>query len=132
MECPRCGQSFLVHVEVPTAATQQQPIFGVPPPTWGRVVQAGECARATVALNYALVGLLCLGIIFGPLAIMSGLEAKRIIAANPQMTGGGKATTAIVLGLVEIALFIFFVLWRLKSGSFLPQTPGLMPNDTLQ
>src|SRR5262245_8049330 len=53
-----------------------------------------ENANAADALKYALIGLICVGIILEPMAIAKAIRAKREIAADPTQTGEGKANAA--------------------------------------
>jgi hypothetical protein len=76
-----------------------------------------DCPLASEALKYAIVGIFCCGIVLGPLAIKKGLDAKRMIAMNPGMSGDGKATAAIVIGAIEIVLTIVSILMRLSTAS---------------
>lgn len=66
----------------------------------------GVCEEANEALKYAIVGLLCFGFILGPMAIIKGLAAKKVMAGNPRLEGQGKATAAIVVGSVATILNI--------------------------
>ena len=71
--------------------------------------------EASEAIKYAIIGLFCLGFIFGFLAIRSGIKAKEQIARNPRLEGAGLATFAQVLGAFEILLTVIVFL-RLLSG----------------
>ena len=66
----------------------------------------GTCEEASAALKYALIGILCFGFILGPVAIFKGLAAKKIIAQNPGLEGSGKATAAIIIGVIVLILNI--------------------------
>lgn len=69
------------------------------------------CTEARVALIYALVGLLCCGIILEPIAIIKAIRAGNMIAENPRLTGSGMAIAALtiaILGLVLWAIGIIF------------------------
>jgi hypothetical protein len=74
-----------------------------------------ECPQANTALKYALVGLFCFGIVLGPLAIKNALDAKKLIALRPGMTGDGKATAALVIGIIDVALFFIGMFARLAN-----------------
>lgn len=71
------------------------------------VVEEGTlpCKEAREALTYALVGLLCI-IILEPLAIAKALEARRKLAMNPNLTGWGKATAALVIAISLLTLWV--------------------------
>jgi hypothetical protein len=73
------------------------------------------CEEAGEALKYAIVGIFCLGIILEPIAISKALKAKRLIAANPNLTGEGKANAALVIGVVGLILWVIGVIARVKS-----------------
>jgi hypothetical protein len=78
--------------------------FG-PPKTSGKAIASLVCG---------IVGLLCFGIILGPVALGLGLSAKREIeSSNGSITGSGMATAGIVLGVLAIVAFVGLVAFRL-------------------
>jgi hypothetical protein len=82
----------------------------------GEYTGAKETSQeAKEALKYALVGLLCCGVVLGPLAFWKGVQAKQEIARDPSLEGSGIATVAQVLGALELLLSIFFIIGRLAS-----------------
>ena len=64
------------------------------------------CALADDALKYALLGIICFGIILGPMAIFKALKAKKEIAGDPTLTGEGKANAALIIGSVVLVLWV--------------------------
>jgi hypothetical protein len=70
------------------------------------------CVEADEAFKYALIGIVCFGIIVGPVAISKALKAKKKIALNPRLMGEGKATAALILGIAVLVLWVL----RLISG----------------
>ncbi|MBI5722508.1 MAG: hypothetical protein HZA50_01010 [Planctomycetes bacterium] len=108
--CPNClveiqGQKYCGSCKV--LAVKGQPI----------AVQATmPCKEAGSALNYAILGLICFGIILGPVAISKALGAKKMMNFNPRLTGSGKANAAIVIGIVDILLFIVGVLAKVSGN----------------
>ncbi len=91
---------------------------GAPPPIgYGYGGGPVDCPLAGEALKYALVGLLCCGIILGPLAIKKGLDAKKMIAMTPGMTGEGKATAAIIVGILDVVFSLVGLAARTASMS---------------
>jgi hypothetical protein len=80
------------------------------------LVDGLPCKEAGDALKYAVLGLFCFGIFLEPYAIKKGLDAKKMIAANPGMTGGGKATAAIVLGSIILGLWVLGILTKLAGS----------------
>ena len=65
-----------------------------------------SCKTATHALIYSILSLFLCPLIFAPLAIYKGLEAKKEIDADPLLTGSGKVTAAIVIAIVGIVLWV--------------------------
>lgn len=65
------------------------------------------CEEAAQAIKYALLGLFCFGFILGPVAIAKGMEAKKRFKEDPNLTGEGKATAAIIVGVID---FVFWIL----------------------
>ncbi len=71
-----------------------------------------ECAEAGDALKYAMIGIFCLGFIFGPIAISKAVAAKKLLAADPTLTGWGKANAAVVLGIVDLIVWLLSIFVR--------------------
>lgn len=65
----------------------------------------GVCTEASEALKYALVGIVCLGFILQPIALVKAIKAKKEIAQNPRLEGSGKATAAMVIAIIWLCLF---------------------------
>lgn len=77
--------------------------------------QATEpCKEAGEALKYAIIGLFCFGIILEPIAILKAVQARRLINANPNLTGSGKATAALIIGFVGLALWVLGIVARAR------------------
>ncbi len=105
--------------------------YGAPPPAGGygldqnpyAAPQTGfdlppvalECPQANTALKYAIIGLFCFGFVLGPLAIKNALDAKKIIALSPGMTGEGKATAALIIGVIDVLFFFVGMLLRVSN-----------------
>ncbi len=66
------------------------------------------CKEANEALTYAIIGIFCFGIILEPIAIVKALKAKKMIEANPRLTGSGKATAALIIAIVLLILNILY------------------------
>ena len=63
-------------------------------------------SQATVALVLAIIGIFVFGIILGPIAIYMGSRARGDIDySQGHLTGRGRATAAIVLGVIEVVLW---------------------------
>jgi hypothetical protein len=67
------------------------------------------CDEANQALILALVsatvGLcLCIGVFLGPITIVRGAQAWKRISEEPRLLGAGKATAAIIIGVVIFGL----------------------------
>lgn len=73
------------------------------------------CKEAQSALVMALISPMCFGIILGPMAILKAIEAKKLIAANPQLTGSGKANAAFVIGIFGLAFWFLSLLTRFQQ-----------------
>ena len=75
-------------------------------------VDPGECALARQALIYSIVGLFCFGIVLGPLAISKAKSAKMIIAGTPGMRGEGMAQAALIIGSIDVGLWVLGLVAR--------------------
>jgi hypothetical protein len=73
------------------------------------------CPEANEALKYAIIGIFCFGIILEPIAISKALKAKKMIAANPNLTGGGKATAALIIAIVGLVLWVLGLMARFSG-----------------
>lgn len=109
--CPHClvtvrGQRYCVSCKV-MALGGRAPVFE-------SITQ--PCAEASEALKYGIVSLLCIGIILGPIAISKGLAARRMMEANPNLTGSGKATAAIILGIVGFVFSLLLVVGKVAKA----------------
>jgi hypothetical protein len=81
------------------------------------IEQATEpCAEAAEALKYAIIGIFCFGIFLEPIAISKALKAKKLIAANPNLTGEGKANAALVIGVLGLVLWVLGILARTRRA----------------
>lgn len=69
---------------------------------------------AIASLCCGIVGLFIMNIILGPLAIVLGVVARRQAGAN----GGGMAKAGIVLGVVDVVLWLVLLLVAANSGGF--------------
>lgn len=108
--CPNClvsvrGQSYCGSCKV-MAVRDGGPVFQQ---------LTEECPEAGEALKYALIGLLCFGIILEPIALSKAFKAKKMIAANPNLTGSGKATAAIIIAIIGLALWFIGIVARVAS-----------------
>jgi hypothetical protein len=70
---------------------------------------------AVSSLVFGILGLLVCGVVFGPLAIAKGNEAKRAIAENRTLTGSGLATAGVVLGVVDIVTWVLLLVVRMAN-----------------
>lgn len=66
--------------------------------------EAIPCKEARDALIIAIISIFCFGIILGPVAIVKATKAKQLMRENPALTGEGKATAAIVIGIISTIL----------------------------
>ncbi|MFF5158814.1 DUF4190 domain-containing protein [Streptomyces sp. NPDC000348] len=69
---------------------------------------------AIASLCCGVVGLFVLNIILGPLAIVFGAVARRQAAGN----GAGMAKAGIVLGVVDVVLWLVLLLVAANNGGF--------------
>src|SRR4051794_15954538 len=93
----------------PAAAAAPQygaPQYGAPQPQHGQPGPVGYASpgavagpnyakEAQTAMIYSIVGILCCGVILGPIGLIKGLNAKKGMAATGNFEGQGMATAAI-------------------------------------
>jgi hypothetical protein len=75
------------------------------------------CKEASEALKYAIIGIFCFGIILEPIAINKALKARKMIAMNPRLTGSGKATAALIIGVIALILWVIGMLSRVSDAT---------------
>jgi hypothetical protein len=73
-------------------------------------------AMAADALKYALIGIVCFGIVLEPMAIYKAVQAKKEIAADPRLTGEGKANAALIIGIVTLLLWVLGIVARVSNA----------------
>jgi hypothetical protein len=83
-----------------------------PAPAPGSPNGLSATAEASKALNWALLGFFCLGFYFGFKAVSHGRRALKLFETQPQMAGRQKAEFAILIGYVDIALWVVGILFQ--------------------
>ena len=73
------------------------------------------CKEAREALTMAIIGLCICGIILEPMAISKANEAKRKIAANPNLTGQGMANAATIIAVIGLILWVLGIIARVSQ-----------------
>lgn len=68
---------------------------------------------AQSAMIIAIIGIFCLGIILGPIAIVQGNKARKNMRASGNMEGEGMAVAAIVIGWIMVGLFGMWLLFMI-------------------
>jgi hypothetical protein len=63
--------------------------------------------QATTALVISIVGIFVLGLVLGALAVYMGVRARGDIEySQGQLTGTGRATAAVIIGILEILAWV--------------------------
>ncbi|MFF7445792.1 MULTISPECIES: DUF4190 domain-containing protein [unclassified Streptomyces] len=70
---------------------------------------------AIASLCCGVIGLFIMNIILGPLAIVFGAVARRQAAVK---AGGGMAKAGIILGIVDIVLWVVLLIVAANNGGF--------------
>ncbi|HEU4731460.1 MAG TPA: DUF4190 domain-containing protein [Kofleriaceae bacterium] len=70
---------------------------------------------AVSSLVCGIIGLVFCQIILGPVAIIQANSAKRAMAADPTLGGEGLATAGMVMGIVDLVVFVLAVLVQLSK-----------------
>jgi hypothetical protein len=108
MSCPSCRSAIMVGSQICPACraiTSPDGLYHGP-----KINAPG----ATQALVYGLIGLVFCGVILGPVAISKASAAKRAMASDPTLGGEGLATAGMVLGIVDLVLFVIYVMIRVS------------------
>lgn len=75
------------------------------------------CKEANEALKYAIIGLFCFGIILEPIAISKALKARKMMEANPNLTGSGRATAALIIAVIGLLLWVAGIFARISANT---------------
>lgn len=84
-------------------------VMAMPPPhPLGYAGPTGHipCKEAGEALTIAIIGIFLFGIILEPIALVKAAKAKKMIRANPYLTGAGKATAAQIIAGIALVLSV--------------------------
>ena len=83
-----------------------------PPPPNGDFSGAPRTdARAIASLVCGILGVLIVGLILGAVAVILGRRSRREIMEQPTlMKGLGLATAGMVLGVIDMAAYLFIIL----------------------
>ena len=116
--CAGCAEAFCPNclVEIKNQKycgdCKQMALSGTPV-----VEEATEtCKEAKEALIYAIVGIFCLGIILEPIALIKASKAKKMMAANPQLTGSGMVTAARIIAAIALTLWVIGIIARVSGA----------------
>ena len=116
--CTGCAEPFCAHCLVTVAgrkycsACKVMAVKGPPQVTDGNM----ECEEAGKALLYACIGIFCFGIILGPMAISKAVQARKLIADDPRLSGLAKANVGFVLGIMVLFFWLLNIINRAKGG----------------
>ena len=115
--CKGCAETFCANCLVDIGGQKYCGSCKVLAVTGRPVVEQATipCELANEALKYALIGILCFGIILGPMAISRALKAKKEIAADPQLTGEGKANAALIIGIIDLLFWVLGIIYRVSN-----------------
>src|SRR5262249_53320320 len=90
--CAGCAEPFCANCMVEVHGQKycgQCKVLALQGSTAVPVEATTPCQEANDALKYALIGLFCFGIYFGPKAISRAMKAKSMIDTDPMLTGSG-------------------------------------------
>ncbi len=73
------------------------------------------CHEADEAFKYAIAGIFCFGMILEPIAIAKALAARKAIAADPRLTGEGKANASIALAILGLFFWCIGMISKLAG-----------------
>ena len=71
--------------------------------------------KATTAFILSLVGLVCFGVILGPLAIIMGIQAQNGMKQTGNYTNKGLAVAAVVIGIIDLVGWAFALFTRFSN-----------------
>lgn len=109
MFCPHCRSVIPLGAPlcaVCRAITTPDGVYRGPPMT---------APGAVASLVCGIIGLLLCGVVLGPIAIAQASSARRAIAMDPRLSGGGMATAGLVLGILDLVGWAIVVMLRLSA-----------------
>jgi len=118
--CAGCAESFCndclveIHGQKYCGSCKTMALRGAMPMVEEATI---PCKEAGEALTYAIIGIFCFGIILEPIAISKAIKAKKMMQMNPRLTGSGKATAALIIGIVGLVLWIIGMAARIMEFS---------------
>jgi hypothetical protein len=71
--------------------------------------------KAKTAMICALVGILCFPVVLGTIGLVFGLKSKATLQRYGVEEGQGMATTGIVVGIVDLIIFLLWMLSMLAN-----------------
>ena len=99
----------------PTGAPPHRPFSPAPNPGYRQAPgrpSGGTAKGAWAAVAWGVASLLCCGLIFGPIAIYQGSQARyRIQVSNGRLGGNGIALFGMLLGGIAVLLSLFWIYW---------------------
>lgn len=89
-----------------------------PPPSFGMMSASAASAKkqAIWALVCSIVGVLCCGIILGPIGIGLGYSSRSTLQREGVEDGQSFATAAMIIGGIDVVLFVIYMLFNLSTG----------------
>jgi hypothetical protein len=93
---------------VPMATPTETLLSGSPLPY--ETATPNSQGRATTALVVSILGFFCFGIVLGPISVYLAVKAKANMARSGDFTGHGVAQAAMVIGIIDIFVFMLGVL----------------------
>ncbi len=85
------------------------------PPTVQPQQPAGSLPNApgaVASMVCGIIGIFCVGLVLGIIALVMGIGAKKKIQQNPGMYGGnGMATAGVVLGIIDVVGWAILIAW---------------------
>lgn len=116
--CAACMEPFCANCLVTLrgrryCASCKMSALGGVVPIFARATE--PCKEASEALKYAVVGIFCFSIIVAPVAISKALNARKVIAANPALTGDGKVNAALVIGSAAFIVSVLGLIARITG-----------------
>jgi hydrogenase-4 membrane subunit HyfE len=105
--CAGCADPFcedcLVNVSGQTycESCKAQAVAGLPVPGPGTI----PCAEATQALWIALIGVIVLGPVLEPLALVRASQARKRIVQDTHLTGDARAAAAVAIAIASLVIW---------------------------
>lgn len=113
--CAGCAEAFCPSCHITIAGQHYCAVCKTMAITPEMAPVPATCPEASEAMKYALLGIVCFGIVVEPIAISKALKARALVDRNPSLGGKGVANAALLVAVCSFAFALLGLFARFKS-----------------